>query len=163
MAQRWSKLAQMRIFLILCAAACALMAAESDDAKLLPGGPAKPTVARVCIDCHGSANFRRLRLNRDGWSEKVDDMVDRGAKATDAELGAIVDYLAENFGPGSKVNVNTAPMVELKVLLGLSAKQADAVVDYREVNGRFTEWRDLLKVPGVDAKVIEEKQAMMAF
>ncbi len=90
-------------------------------------------------------------------------MVDNGAKATDDELTVIVNYLVENFGPKSKIHMNTAPMGEIKAVLGLTVTQAVAVVDYREAHGNFKTWQDLLKVPQMDAKVIEEKKDLLAF
>jgi len=90
-------------------------------------------------------------------------MVDRGAKGTDAEIKAVVDYLTKNFGPDSKMQVNTAPMVELKAVFEVSAKQAEAIVAYRDANGAFKEWQDLTKVPGIDAAKIEAKKELLAF
>ncbi len=152
----------MRGFYMLPVAALC-MAFAADDASLLPDGPGKETVVKVCTGCHGTANFRKARLSRDDWQDKVADMVDRGAKATDEQLAAVVDYLTQNFGPDSKIWVNTAPVGELRAVLKLSADEAGAVVRYREEKGNFREWRDLLKVPGVDAGKIEAKKVSMAF
>jgi competence ComEA-like helix-hairpin-helix protein len=137
--------------------------AADEEARLLPDGPGKDLVGRLCFDCHGAGNFRKVRLNRDDWSDQVADMVDRGAKANEAEMAAIVDYLTQNFGKDSKINVNTAPLVELKVILGLSVKESQAVIDYREANGKFQALPDLQKVPGMDGKKIEAKKDMIAF
>jgi competence ComEA-like helix-hairpin-helix protein len=106
---------------------------------------------------------RQKRLNRDDWDDQVGDMVERGAKGTPEELAAVVDYLTANFGPDAKVNVNDAPIDELKSVLGLSSPEANAIVEYRQGHGKFKVWRDLLKVPGVDAKKIEANAARMAF
>jgi competence protein ComEA len=144
------------------AVACCALAAD-DEAKLLPEGPGREITGKVCINCHDALNFRRVRLDRDEWEREVGVMVDNGAKATDDELTAIVDYLVANFGPNSKINVNTAPMGEIKAVFGITAAQAAAIVDYREANGNFKTWQDLLKVPQVDAKLIEEKKDLLAF
>jgi DNA uptake protein ComE-like DNA-binding protein len=37
------------------------------------------------------------------------------------------------------------------------------VIQYRQDHGPFHEWRDLLKVTGVDAKKVEAKKDLMAF
>ena len=153
---------RMSLACILLSTGMAAMAADNEG-KLLPEGAGKNTVARLCINCHGAGNFRKARQSRDEWWTTVGDMVDRGAKGTDAELEAVVTYLAENFGTDSKVNVNSAPMEELKAVLGIPPAQAQAVVAYREANGNFTKWQDLQKVPGIDARKIEEKKERMAF
>ena len=137
--------------------------AGADDLKRLPDVTGKDIVVRVCTKCHGPGNIAKKRLNRDDWDDQVADMVERGAKATPKELAAVVDYLTANFGPDAKVNVNDAPIDELKSVLGLSSPEANAIVEYRQAHGNFKVWRDLLKVPGVDAKKIEAKAARMAF
>ena len=137
--------------------------AAADDLKRLPDVAGKDIVVRVCTKCHGPGNIAKKRLNRDDWDEQAADMVERGAKATPEELAAVVDYLTANFGPDAKVNVNDAPIDELKSVLGLSATEANAIVEYRQGHGKFKEWRDLLKAPGVDAKKIEAKAERMAF
>lgn len=58
----------------------------------------KALVSRVCTKCHGMAAATGKRLNRDQWIDEVDNMVARGAEATDEEVAAIVDYLTRNFG-----------------------------------------------------------------
>lgn len=143
-------------------AACAFAADEKDTARL-PDGEGKAVVGKVCIDCHDSGNFRRARLTRDQWADSVADMVDRGAKATDAEIDTIVDYLDKNFGKGAKVQMNTAPLVEIKIVLGFSVPESQAVVDYREKNGGVKSFEDLLKIPGVDPAKAESARSRMAF
>jgi competence protein ComEA len=149
--------------LALAAALGALTLAADDEGKLLPAGTGREVTAKVCINCHDASNFRKVRLGRDQWESEVGLMVDNGAKATDDELAAVIDYLVENFGPDSKIQVNTAPIGEIKAVLGLTAAQAVALVDYREANGNFTTWQDLLKVPQMDAKKIEDKKDLLAF
>jgi competence protein ComEA len=137
--------------------------AADESAKLLPDAPGKEVVGKVCTECHDTSNIRKLRIPRNEWSDKMDDMVDRGAKGTDQEMMAILDYLTQNFGPDSKIFVNTAPFSELKSVLQLTNDETTAVIDYRQKNGNFQQWRDLLKVAGVDGKKIEAKKDLLAF
>ena len=138
-------------------------AAADPDAKLLPEGPGKETVIKVCTECHGPASFRKARKTEEDWSETAQDMIERGAKALPAELTAVVTYLAQNFGPDSKVNMNTAPLEELKAVLHFTVLEAQAVIRYRQDNGSFKEWRDLLKVAGLDAAKVEAQKDRMGF
>jgi competence protein ComEA len=140
-----------------------LVFAADESAKVLPDGAGKDAVGKVCTECHDTANIRKLRLPREGWSEKIDDMVDRGAKGSDQEMMAVLDYLTKNFGPDSKICVNTAPFSELKSILGLTNQETQAVLDYRKSNGNFEQWTDLLKVAGLDGKKIEAKKDLLAF
>jgi competence protein ComEA len=151
------------VYLLPLALAALCLAGDDGNASLLPEGPGKEVVAKVCTECHSVDRMRSLRIGKDDWWEKVADMVDRGAKATDPEVEAVVEYMSRNFGPDAKVWVNTAPMVELKAVLGFSVAEGNAVVAYRQSNGKFAEWRDLAKVPGLDAKKVEAKKDLMLF
>ncbi len=154
----------MRAVAWLCLAClCAALAADDQDAKRLPDGHGKDLVVRTCLQCHGSANFRKARENRAEWAGTVADMIDRGAKGTDDEFEIVLDYLSQNFGPDSKVNVNTAPLEELKSILGLTEDESKSVIAWRDANGPFREWQDLQKVAGIDAKKIEAKKNWIAF
>jgi competence protein ComEA len=152
----------MRPLLLICiAAVAAAWAADDEDVKGLPEAPGKDVVVKLCLSCHGAANFRKKRLTKDGWSEQVADMIDRGAQATDAQGATIVDYLTQTFGKESKVNVNTAPFEELKSVLGLTTEESRAVIAWRKENGDFKSWQDLQRVPGIDPQKIENKKEMI--
>jgi competence protein ComEA len=131
---------QIAVSLTVCSV---LALAADDEAKLLPEGTGREVTGKVCLNCHEASTFRKARLDR--------------------ELATIVDYLVENFGPQSKIHINTAPVGEIKAVLGLTAAQAVALVDYREANGNFKTWQDLLKVPQMDAKRIEDKKDLLVF
>jgi competence protein ComEA len=120
-------------------------------------------VVKSCLECHGAANFRKARKEPGEWSDSVDDMIDRGAKVEAGQVEAVVAYLVKNFGAGAKVQMNSAPLEEIKVVLGFTVPEAQAVVDYRESQGPYKEWRDLLKVRGVDTAKVEAKKDAMAF
>ena len=148
--------------LILLAAAGLAFAADDEEGKRLPDAPGKDTVVKVCLSCHGAGNFRKRRLTKEGWSEQVADMIDRGAQATDAQSAEVVDYLTKTFGTDSKIHINTAPFEELKSVLGLTVAETQAVLAWRKENGDFKSWQELQKVPGVDAAKIEKKKELIA-
>jgi competence protein ComEA len=147
----------------LTAVLLCLAAAADEDADRLPSGGGKAAVVKTCGECHNYDNIRKQRLSRDDWSDKIGDMEERGAKATDDEFAAILTYLTENFGKDSKIRMNTAPFEELKAVLKLTNEESGAVVEYRKQNGDFKQWSDVLKVPGVDAGKIESAKDRMAF
>jgi len=155
----------LRNSLWICAALAVAAAAFAGDDSLqsMPDGPGKDVLVKMCSECHGADNIRKLRLDKDGWSDKVGDMLDRGAQGSDEEIAAVTDYLAANFGKDSKVWMNTAPIVELKAVLGFTTDEAKAIVAWRTQNGNFTSVDDVLKVPGLDAAKVQAKKDMMAF
>jgi competence ComEA-like helix-hairpin-helix protein len=74
----------------------------------------------------------------------------------------IVAYLAKNF-PVVKINVNKAAAKDLGTGLELTAKESEAIVQYRQAQGNFKTLDDLKKVPGLDGVKIESKKDRIEF
>jgi competence protein ComEA len=126
----------------------------------LPDAPAKKTVATVCGACHDLETAVEMRHTKAGWKTVIEAMVQRGALAKDEEFEAIIEYLAKYFGAA---NVNIATAKELEDVLEIPAEQADGIVKYRAANGDFKDLESLKKVPGVDAKVLDERKDRITF
>jgi len=151
----------VRFFLILAGVALAFAA---DPKPKLPDAPGKDTLLRVCGGCHGAEIVLGKRLSRDGWNQIVVTMIQRGAQGTDDEFSEIVDYLSNNLSPDSdKINVNKATAPQLQSALDLTAKEAEAIVSYRDGKGGFKTMDDLKKVPGLDAAKIDARKTKVVF
>ena len=131
----------------------------------LPDGPGKDAVVRVCSTCHEPNRAAAFRLTREGWDATVADMKWRGAKGTDEDFAAIVEYLATNFlgEAAPRLNMNRATSVELESVLSLLRKEAAAVIAYRDKAGGFKTIDDVKKVPGIDFKKIEAGKDRIIF
>src|SRR5690242_8684358 len=105
----------------------------------LPDGPGKAETEKLCSQCHELARSISPRQDRAGLEATVDKMVALGAKATDAELQSVVDYLAIHYPgePVPRINVNKARAIELESGLSLRRSEAAAVIAYRSKNGPF--------------------------
>jgi competence protein ComEA len=125
----------------------------------LPDGPGQKEVLKLCRDCHDLDTITMENRTKEGWKKTVAKMGDRGAEGTDEQFTVIVSYLTKNFG---RINVNKAPAEEIVLGVGFSAKEAEAIVGYREKNGPFQNWRDLAKVEGLDAARVEAKKDHIA-
>ena len=141
---------------------------RAQTAVKLPDGDGRALVERICAKCHPVQNIVKSRMTRAKWDDVIDDMIARGAEGTDQEFDRVVEYLVKNFGPAGasaapKVNVNKAAAKDLAAALGLTAETAEALVQYREKNGAFKDWRDLQKVPSVGIRQIEEKKDRVEF
>lgn len=77
---------------------------------------------------------------------------DMDKKRLDAVLGGVLEDCVNSVG----VNLNSASAYLLKYVAGLNAGTAKNVVAYREANGKFTERKQLLKVPKLGAKAYEQ-------
>ena len=65
----------------------------------LPPGGAKSLVEKTCgTGCHSVEVVTSQRMNAKDWNAIVQNMVARGAQASDAEVNVIVDYLAKTLG-----------------------------------------------------------------
>jgi competence ComEA-like helix-hairpin-helix protein len=141
----------------------------------LPAGKGKDVVQQHCVGCHALKVVTSKRATKEQWASLVDQMVSRGAEVDDDDIEGVVEYLAANFGPlkshsaGTQgqshkpVNVNTATAAQLAAALGIPAKEAAAIVSYREENGSFKEWAELTQVPGIDLKQIEIHRNRLTF
>jgi len=126
----------------------------------LPDGPGKDTLVKVCGTCHQAERAASVRLTREGWEEVIGDMIKRGARGTDEEFKAALDYLAANFlGDAPRpLNINRATNIELESVAGLTRKEAAAVLAYLDKIGVCKSLDDLKKVPGLDYKKIEARK-----
>jgi competence ComEA-like helix-hairpin-helix protein len=115
----------------------------------------------TCAQCHGLNLITEKRQTREQWSTTVDQMQERGAEVTDEQAGLIVDYLAAHFG--KPIHINTASVEALQDLLSMTSQEATVLIKYRQDNGAFKNLDDLLKVPGLDAKKIQEQSGNIVF
>ena len=131
----------------------------------LPDGPGKAETEKICSQCHDLARSISQHQDRAGWETTVAKMVASGAKATDTEIEAVVNYLATHFAAETvpRINVNKAPAIELEAGLSLKRSEAAAVIAYRSKNGPFKSIEDLKKVPGIDAAKIDAQKDRLTF
>ena len=63
-----------------------------------------------------------------------------------------------------QVNINTASAAEIqKALIGIGAKKAEAIVQYREKHGAFTAAEQLMEVQGIGKATFEKNNDRIAF
>ncbi len=56
----------------------------------------------------------------------------------------------------SKININTADVSELMNLEGIGENKANAIIEYREKNGRFRTPDELTNVSGIGSGILEK-------
>ena len=136
---------------------CSPLGCTSPAAAQLPDGAGKDALLKVCGTCHQAERSASVRLTREGWEEVIADMIKRGAKGTDEEFGAVLEYLAANFlGEAPRpLNINRATNIELESVAGLTRKEAAAVLACLDKVGVCKSLDELKKVPGLDYKKIE--------
>ncbi len=145
----------------LIGAAVAMLWAPAASAQTqLPDGPGKAETVKLCSTCHPPERGAAVRLTRDGWKDVISKMVSLGAKGTDAEFEAVLDYFSTHFkGEASKpLNLNAASAVELESIVGLLRKEAQAWIEHRSKVAPCKTPDDLKKVKGIDFKKIDARR-----
>ena len=115
---------------------------------------------RVCATCHDAERILSARRTRTQWEEVIDKMIERGAAGTDEDFTATEQYLLRVSG---RVNVNRALSTDIVDVLGLTQKDADAILEYRKSNGEFKDFDELCKVPGIDLEKLKQGRDAVSF
>lgn len=64
-----------------------------------PPGPGQPQVQQACGPCHAITIVTAARKSEVEWERTVNAMITRGARVSDDDYDAILDYLIANFSP----------------------------------------------------------------
>ena len=128
---------------------------EEDRAAIV-----EETIDRACRMCHPIENITRMRRTVREWADVLTTMQGRGANATEDEFEGIHWYLSRYYGV---VRVNAANAEELATVLGLTAKDAQAIVEHRKAHGNFADVAALMKIEGIDKAKIEEQPEALRF
>ena len=135
-----------------------VLPAEDDG---LPAGKEKETFVKMCSNCHAMARVTKARYSKKFWSSVVNDMVSRGAEGAEEDAELVINYLTRHFG--KPVNINAATAKEIQEGLSFKAAEAGLVVKHRAENGPLKAYEDLLKIPGLNAKLLEEQRKNIQF
>ena len=145
--------------LILASVAFTLLAPPAPAGAQLPGGQGQAETIKVCGTCHPPERGASVRLTREGWEDLITKMVSMGAKGSDAELAAVLEYLSTHFkGEGAvPLNLNRATSVELESVAGFLRKESAAWIAHRAKHP-CTTVDDLRTVAGLDFRKIERRR-----
>ena len=136
-------------------------AAQPQSSSSAPADdPANELFIATCNRCHDAARITALRRTKTEWEEVINKMIERGATGSEEDFQTVFGFLRRHYG---KVYINTAPSEEITATLGLSSKDADALLAYRKANGNFADFDAVKKVPDIDVKALEEHKDAVAF
>jgi len=155
---------KVRIFAVAALLACRIvpaLAAPGDLEALTKASDLDPdpadarAVAQVCTACHSSAQFLTAARPYLRWEQTMQDMLDRGAVATDDQLDHILSYLVKNI---TIVNVNASPPDQLGMTLQIPSSVAEDIVARRSARP-FTSVDELKAVKGINLDVLQKLAA----
>ena len=125
-----------------------------------PDDPGAGLLATMCFKCHDATRILATRKTRMEWEDTINKMIERGATGSGKEFETVFVYLVANYG---KVYINDASADDIVKIVGLSRKDADAIVAFRTANGAFADVEALKKVPEIDLKALEANIKAIAF
>src|SRR6188768_3822109 len=88
---------------LLAVGGARLAAADAAPATPLPAAQQDEKGERLlqvsCGGCHDLRPIQASAKDKDGWNEVVQNMLQKGADVSDADLPVLLDYLVEHHGP----------------------------------------------------------------
>ncbi|HEX5866773.1 MAG TPA: helix-hairpin-helix domain-containing protein [Beijerinckiaceae bacterium] len=145
---------------VLTAAAPLQQPAAQQPAASAETDPAHELFIATCNRCHDAARITALRRTKTEWEEVINKMIERGATGSEEDFLTVFGFLRRHYG---KVYINSASSDEITTSLGLSSKDAEAVITYRKAHGNFADLEAVKKVPDIDVKVLDEHKEAVAF
>jgi competence protein ComEA len=113
----------------------------------------------VCARCHNLQIVMDTPMSYDAWHDTVQKMMDQGATGTDQQFDDVMDYLHRTM---TTINVNTADVDELQMVLNVPEAAAQAIITRRSTQ-KLASLADLKSVPGVDASTVDAKARLIFF
>ena len=93
----------------------------------------------------------------DSTEKIIEKGVDSNRELLDFNTAKIVKNSLQNSGlPVDIIEINNATVVELESLPGIGKKTAEAVIEYRTLNGKFQKVEDLMNVKGIGKAKLEK-------
>jgi len=122
--------------------------------------PSAGLFVQMCNKCHDAARITAMRRTSTEWEEVINKMIEKGATGSDKDFETIYTYVLRYYG---KLYINNATIDDITAILGLSKKDAEAIVAYRKANGSFADFDAIRKVPEIDLKKLDEQKDAVAF
>ncbi|MBR4728129.1 MAG: ComEA family DNA-binding protein [Clostridia bacterium] len=85
----------------------------------------------------------------------------REVSATLSPSAQTIAQAPERAEPGTRIDINTADLSQLQQLKGVGEKKAQAILDYREKNGRFRSLDELTLISGISASIVENNRELL--
>lgn len=75
---------------------------------------------------------------------------------SDIASGSVINQNASTTNDSGVININTAPLEELKKITGVGDVKAQSIIDYRDKNGGFKSIEELKNIDGIGSKTFEK-------
>jgi hypothetical protein len=109
----------------------------------------------LCGSCHTRGSILATHRSKQDWEEVLEWMIDEGAVMSDDEFDRIFGYLSVRYG---RVDINTAPVEDIRHVLELTEAQAERLVTARAAGRRFEAVKDVAEAAGVPVAFVEARK-----
>tara|TARA_R110001583_G_scaffold2382_3_gene17311 strand:- start:1296 stop:1736 length:441 start_codon:yes stop_codon:yes gene_type:complete len=105
-----------------------------------------------------TSTLEKATTNENVKASATSEKMKESSATEKAKASAVSDKAKVNMGTDklSKINVNSADAKQLAMIKGIGSKTAQAIIDYREKYGDFTNLKDLVNVKGIGASTLEK-------
>lgn len=90
---------QAALIAIPVAATALLVTMVAASATAQDTQPGEKILNASCSGCHDLRPVQTSAKSRDEWNDTVQNMLQKGADVSDADLPVLLDYLTESYGP----------------------------------------------------------------
>ncbi len=98
-----------------------------------------------------------LPVNDDTTEKLMEKVVDSKRELLDFNGAKIAGNSLQNSGISDDIiDINSATVEQVESLPGIGSKIAEALVEYRTLNGKFIDVKDLLNVKGIGKSKLEK-------
>jgi len=96
-------------------------------------------------------------INQVNLSQKLqDEMVVYIPEVGEEVSSFSLDLTQTSTSSEGKININTADSTMLQTIPGVGPAKAQAIIDYREINGNFTSIEDIKNISGIGDKTFDK-------
>jgi len=146
------------ILIVIIAAGSIITWARYHQSQPVEISISPPQELRGEIYIDGAVNNPGLYPLRAG--DNLEELIQAaGGASASADLNQLELYIpeaGEEGEPAQKINLNKAEVWLLQALPGIGETRAQAILDYRQQNGRFRNINELIKVEGIGHATYEK-------
>lgn len=132
---------------------------SSPGVYVMPKGSRTYELINEAGGATGNADTKRLNLVsllEDGMQITVPALEESGVTPSESSLLVLTDNTTGEHSETTLVNINTATLSQLTTLTGIGSTRAEAIISYREANGKFEKCEDLMNVTGIKQGIYEK-------